>query len=79
MELVQQIDAHPAACATLDLDPRGRFRLRQYEKVIKIQTRYLILGSNDSIASLWNTDEWFCVRTFSQQESVSFELITSQF
>lgn len=24
MQLLQQIDAHPAACATLDLDPRGR-------------------------------------------------------
>jgi hypothetical protein len=23
-ELVHQLDAHPAACATLDLDPRGR-------------------------------------------------------
>lgn len=53
MELYDQLDAHPAACATLDLDPRGR---------------YLVIGSSDSIASLWDTTEWHCVRTITNQE-----------
>lgn len=50
-----QLDAHPAACASLDLDPRGR---------------YLAVGSTDSIASLWDTTNWFCVKTFTNAESV---------
>lgn len=53
MKLHIQLDAHPAACASLDLDPRGR---------------YLVVGSTDSIASLWDTTEWSCVRTFTNAE-----------
>lgn len=53
MKLQLALDAHPAACATLDLDPRGR---------------YLAIGSSDSIASLWDTTEWYCVRTYANPE-----------
>ena len=32
--------------------------------------RYLAMGSNDSLASLWDTKEWYCVRTFTKSEWV---------
>lgn len=28
------------------------------------------MGSNDSLASLWDTKEWYCVRTFTKSEWV---------
>ncbi|GAA98291.1 uncharacterized protein L969DRAFT_85743 [Mixia osmundae IAM 14324] len=41
--------AHPANCFSLDMDPRGR---------------YLAVGSNDSLVSLWEMRDWICIRTF---------------
>ena len=73
MELLHTIEAHPAACTTLDLDPRGRcatlaFCVFSYKFTGLLIHRYIVLGSNDSLASIWDTTEWYCLKTLSKQE-----------
>ena len=38
--------------------------------------RYIAVGSTDALVSLWDLQEWFCVRTFTKSECV--ELIASR-
>ncbi|KAK9471548.1 WD40-repeat-containing domain protein [Dipodascopsis tothii] len=45
------LQAHRAAILCAEFDPRGR---------------YLAVGSNDSLVSLWDIQEWICVRTYSR-------------
>ncbi|KAI9209594.1 WD40-repeat-containing domain protein [Polychytrium aggregatum] len=49
-ELVHSVNAHTANCYCLEFDPRGR---------------YFATGSADAIVSLWDLEEYACLRTFS--------------
>ncbi|RUS22342.1 WD40-repeat-containing domain protein [Jimgerdemannia flammicorona] len=53
LELLHTLEAHTANCYCLEVDPRGR---------------YLATGSADAIVSLWDLEEWVCVRTFGKLE-----------
>ncbi|KAK9453476.1 WD40-repeat-containing domain protein [Dipodascopsis uninucleata] len=46
--ILMSFAAHMAPITCMELDPKGR---------------YLALGSNDSLVSLWDLQEWVCVRT----------------
>jgi len=48
MEEVSRVGVSPVATIAMDLDPRGR---------------YLAAGSNDATVSLWETQEFTCVRS----------------
>jgi len=54
LELYHKVVAHPAPCFSVDVDPRGR---------------YVAIGSTDALVSLWDLQEWYCVRTFTKSES----------
>ncbi|TDH72273.1 uncharacterized protein CCR75_008793 [Bremia lactucae] len=49
LESAHKVMAHAGSCLCLDLHPSGR---------------YLALGGLDSLASIWDLDELFCVKTF---------------
>ncbi|TPX74247.1 hypothetical protein CcCBS67573_g04497 [Chytriomyces confervae] len=48
---VHAIAAHTGNCYCIDFDPMGR---------------YMAIGSNDSLVSLWDLDEYVCIRTLGQ-------------
>ncbi|KAG5438483.1 hypothetical protein PCANB_002587 [Pneumocystis canis] len=48
---VHTIDAHTSNCFSLEFSPKGR---------------YLAVGGSDALVSLWDLDEFVCVRTFSK-------------
>ncbi|KAJ3123597.1 hypothetical protein HK098_001807 [Nowakowskiella sp. JEL0407] len=49
LSLIHTISAHTAGCYCLEFDPRGR---------------YFATGSADALVSLWDVDDFVCVRTF---------------
>jgi len=54
LEAYHKVFAHPAPCFCVGVDPRGR---------------YIAVGSTDSLVSLWDLQDWYCVRTFSRLEA----------
>ncbi|KAF2813269.1 WD40 repeat-like protein [Mytilinidion resinicola] len=48
-ELIHELNAHTSSCYTLCMSPTGK---------------YLAVGGGDALISLWDTEEWICVRTF---------------
>jgi THO complex subunit 3 len=46
-----KLHGHTSACTTVELHPMNR---------------YLATGGNDSLISLWDTDEWNCQRTITK-------------
>jgi THO complex subunit 3 len=47
-ESVLTLNAHTSSCYTLSMSPSGE---------------YLAVGGGDALVSLWDTQEWICVRT----------------
>ena len=45
------LNAHPANCICIEFDPKGR---------------YFATGSADALVSIWDLDEFVCVRTLSR-------------
>jgi THO complex subunit 3 len=53
LNVAHTINAHTASIYSFDLDPRGR---------------YMALGGADAIVSVWDTEDYVCVRTFTSLE-----------
>ncbi len=55
MSLLYTIYAHTSNCFCLEIDPKGR---------------YLATGSADALVSLWDINDYVCVKTFGELEFV---------
>ena len=85
LDLYHKVTAHPAPCFCVDVDPRGRcvtHRSRNRDLSMLAddlslpycraaqKNRYIAVGSTDALVSLWDLQEWSCVRTFTKSECV---------
>ncbi|KAI8617874.1 WD40-repeat-containing domain protein [Chytriomyces sp. MP71] len=62
-KLVHNIAGHTGNCYCIDFDPMGR---RTSIGSHFCNKRYMAIGSNDSLVSLWDLDEFVCIRTLGQ-------------
>jgi hypothetical protein len=70
--LLLQVVAHAGGCFCLDLHPSGRLVAwilqilsgwASWSHVCPVYCRYLALGGLDSLVSIWDLEELYCVRT----------------
>jgi THO complex subunit 3 len=71
LETLHEVMAHQAPVISVDADPFGRCA-RWCLVAIRAHSRrrYLAVGSMDAVVSLWDIEEWACVRAFSRSECV---------
>jgi len=50
-EVIHDLNAHTSSCYTLSMSPSGK---------------HLAIGGGDALISLWDTEDWVCVRTLEE-------------
>lgn len=66
LQVVHSFQAHLTTCSCIHLEPHGQYALFIKGIPAHFLPRYLAVGGTDAIVSVWEVNEFSCVRTFAK-------------